>query len=73
MTSDLCCMRGYGSYRPLTAGDLWYDRTGEIIQPMFDQLSLRVKATPVNHVLGNHDYWVLGTPAVVGLSRNSVE
>mmetsp|Transcript_8866 Transcript_8866/g.20713 ORF Transcript_8866/g.20713 Transcript_8866/m.20713 type:complete len:482 (+) Transcript_8866:133-1578(+) len=43
-------------------GDNLYDRTGEVSSSFFDSLSLAVKSKPLLTVLGNHDYWILGTP-----------
>jgi hypothetical protein len=45
-------------------GDNFYDRTGEITERVFQQISLEAKSKVFMSVPGNHDYWVLGSPTV---------
>mmetsp|Transcript_52716 Transcript_52716/g.171437 ORF Transcript_52716/g.171437 Transcript_52716/m.171437 type:complete len:490 (+) Transcript_52716:415-1884(+) len=44
-------------------GDNWYDRTGDISADVFSRISLEAKSKIFNTVPGNHDHWVMGSPA----------
>jgi len=45
-------------------GDNFYDRTGETTRTVFESLSNTTKSKLLVTVPGNHDYWILGDPAV---------
>lgn len=45
-------------------GDNLYDRTGEVTETFFNALSVGTKSKPLMTVMGNHDFWALGTPGV---------
>lgn len=46
----------------LNVGDLFYDQAGDITKGFFDQLSLQSKAKLHGVTMGNHDYWIGGSP-----------
>jgi len=43
-------------------GDNFYDRTGDYSKSYFDRLTLDTKSKPTGMVLGNHDFWIGGSP-----------
>ena len=45
-------------------GDNFYDKTGKVTRQVFDTFSTGTKSKLMLTVPGNHDYWILGTPAV---------
>jgi hypothetical protein len=45
-------------------GDNLYDRKGEVTKGVYDEIDLKTKSKIFLTVPGNHDYWVLGAPAV---------
>jgi hypothetical protein len=49
-------------------GDNFYDRTGDITADVFSRISLAAKSKVFMTVPGNHDYWVMGSPAVSTLA-----
>jgi len=44
-------------------GDNLYDQTGEITAPFWNALTAKSKSKVLMTVPGNHDFWVLGSPA----------
>jgi len=49
-------------------GDLFYDQTGSITTEFFSGLSMAVGGKVHMVTMGNHDYWVNGSPGVVQLA-----
>jgi hypothetical protein len=45
-------------------GDNFYDRQGDVTKGVYDQIDIATKSKIMLTVPGNHDYWVLGAPAV---------
>ena len=45
-------------------GDNFYDQTGDMSAREYAKLSLATQSKITLHVPGNHDYWVMGSPAL---------
>jgi len=43
-------------------GDLFYDQSGSITQEFFEGLSVNASSSVLGITLGNHDYWIGGSP-----------